>query len=146
MAKQKHLTNRIDPRFHRTDGLWGILPIVYRLTPWRSNPGPIARMSLKERNIYNNLFEVFYGKSAWAEFSKMQKGLAGASFEVAAKLVLSNAWKSGNPGFKAKLLAHLLAQFAYVTFNDVFFDILVKNAVDRVENLRLGNTTAAIGY
>src|SRR6218665_1538396 len=45
---------------------------------------------------------------------------------------------------ETELLAQLLAQLADVAFHDVFLDVFVEDAVDRVEDLRLGEPAAAV--
>src|SRR5690606_21272678 len=46
---------------------------------------------------------------------------------------------------ETELLAQLLAQLGDVAFDDVLFDVLVEDAVDRVEDLGLGEPAAAVG-
>src|SRR5690606_24033908 len=46
---------------------------------------------------------------------------------------------------ETELLAQLLAQFADVAFDHVLLDVLVEDAVDRVEDLGLGKPAAAVG-
>src|SRR6218665_1392486 len=44
-----------------------------------------------------------------------------------------------------ELLAQLLAQLADVAFDDILFDVFIEDAVNRVEDLGLGNAAAAVG-
>src|SRR5690606_15206518 len=50
----------------------------------------------------------------------------------------------GIDGIEAELLAQLLAQLADVTFHHILLNLFVEDAIDRIEDLGLGNAAAAV--